>query len=79
VVAEAYRAAVADVDRLREHILAELPRSLNAVVNDAMGQLLRNGEEPSTNSETAAAVVIPEQRKPSQHQPLQTVPTHGHP
>ncbi|MDT7574597.1 MAG: hypothetical protein QOH17_930 [Pseudonocardiales bacterium] len=79
VVAEAYRAAAADVDRLREHILAELQRSLNAVVNDAMGQLLRNGEEPSTNSETAAAVVIPEQRKPSQHQPLQTVPTHGHP
>jgi cell division septum initiation protein DivIVA len=79
VVAEAYRAAVADVDRLREHILAELPRSLNAVVNDAIRQLPRNTEEPSTISEAAAAVVVPEQRKPSQREPLQTVPSHGHP
>ncbi len=78
VVADAYRAAATGVERLRGHILAELPRSLNAVVNDAIAQLPRKLEEPPTVSEAAAAVVIPEQREPPQHEPLQAAPGHGH-
>lgn len=73
VVADAHRAAAADVDRLREHLLAELQRSLDAVVNDAVGQLPRTIAGAPTVSDAAEAVVLPPQRVP-QTGPLETMP-----
>jgi vacuolar-type H+-ATPase subunit H len=55
VVADAHRAAAADVDRLREHLRAELPRSLDAVLNDAIGQLPRTLAVTPTVTDAAEA------------------------
>jgi cell division septum initiation protein DivIVA len=73
VVADAHRAAAADVDRLREYLLEELPRGLNAVINEAIGQLPHTIDANSIISDPADAVVLPKQRQP-QTGPLQAVP-----
>ena len=73
VVADAHRAAAADVDRLREYLRMELQRSLDAVVNDAVGQLPRTIAGAPTVSDAAEAVVLPPQRVP-QTGPLETMP-----
>jgi F0F1-type ATP synthase membrane subunit b/b' len=62
VVDEAHRAAAADVDRLREHLLAELPRRLNAVIDDAVERLPSRAEAAADDS--AESVVVPRQRQP---------------
>jgi DivIVA domain-containing protein len=64
VVDEARRATAADVDRLREHLLAELPRRVNAVVDDAVGQLPGWAERAATASNSPEVVVVPQQRQP---------------
>jgi F0F1-type ATP synthase membrane subunit b/b' len=63
VVDEARRAASADVDRLREHLLAELPRRMNAVMDDAVSQLSSEPKGAATADDPASAVV-PQQRQP---------------
>jgi cell division septum initiation protein DivIVA len=62
VVDQARRAAAADVDRLREHLLAELPRRLNAVLDDAAGYLPGRAEV-TTGDGLAEPVVLPRQRQ----------------
>jgi len=64
VVADAHRAAAADVDRLREYLRMELPRSLDAVLEDAIGQLPCTPAGVPTVSDAAEAVVLPKQRIP---------------
>jgi DivIVA domain-containing protein len=64
VVADAHRAAAADVDRLREHLHAELPRSVDAVLNDAIKQLPRTLAGAPTVTDAAESVVLPPQRAP---------------
>lgn len=63
VVRRAHSVASAGVDRLREHLLGELPRSLNAVIHDAVGQL-PGPTEASIADDPAKAVVLPRQRQP---------------
>jgi DivIVA domain-containing protein len=62
VVDEAHRAVAADIDRLREHLLAELPRRLNAVIDDAVERLPSRAEAAADDS--AESVVVPRQRQP---------------
>jgi DivIVA domain-containing protein len=64
VVDQAQRAAAADVDRLREYLLAELPRRVNAVIDDAVGQLPSRPEGAATAGDCAESVVVPQQRQP---------------
>jgi V/A-type H+-transporting ATPase subunit G/H len=64
VVDEAHRAAAADVDRLRERLLAELPRQVNAVIDDAIAQLPSGPEGPVTADGSVESVVVPQQRQP---------------
>jgi DivIVA domain-containing protein len=75
MVADAQRAATADIDRLQEYLLAELPRSVNAVISEAVGQLLHTIDGASTISDSAHSsdvVVLPEQRQP-ETSPLQVM------
>ena len=76
VVADAHRAAAADVDRLREHLYAELPRSVDAVLNNAIGQLPRTLAGAPTVTDAAQAVVPPPQRIP-QTGPPEPAPESG--
>ena len=64
VVDQAHRAADADVDRLREYLLAELPRRVNAVIDDAVGQVPSRPEGAATAADGAESVVVPQQRQP---------------
>jgi DivIVA domain-containing protein len=64
VVDEAHRAAAADVDRMREHLLAELPRQMNAVIDHAVAQLPSGPQGAATADESAGSVVVPQQRQP---------------
>ena len=64
VVADARRAAATDVKRLREHLLAELQHSLDAVLNEAIAQLPRTIAGAPTVSDDAEAEVLPSQRVP---------------
>jgi DivIVA domain-containing protein len=66
-VDHAHRTAAADADRLREHLLAELPRRLNAIIDDAVGQLPGPAETTPTAADPAEAVVLPQQRQPQTH------------
>jgi DivIVA domain-containing protein len=75
VVANAQRAVTADIDRLREYLLTELPRSVNVVISEAVGQLPHTIDGASTisdSADSAGVVVLPEQRQP-QTGPLKAV------
>lgn len=61
VVDGAHRAAAADVERLREHLLAELPRRLNAVIDDAVERLPSRAQAAATADDS---VVVPRPRQP---------------
>jgi len=58
ILDEARRAAADDADRLREHLLAELPRQVNAVIDDAIGRV------PGAPATADDPVVVPRQRQP---------------
>jgi len=59
VVEEAHRTAAADVDRLRESLLAELPRKLNAVLEAALSRV-----EGAASDDQPRGPVVPQQRQP---------------
>lgn len=64
VLDQAHRTAAADADRLRERLLAELPRTLNAVIDNAIGQLPGPAETTPASGSPTEAVALPQQRQP---------------
>jgi F0F1-type ATP synthase membrane subunit b/b' len=64
VADQAHRTAAADVDRLREYLLAELPQRVNAVIDDAVGQVASRPEGALTADDCTESVVVPQQRQP---------------
>jgi V/A-type H+-transporting ATPase subunit G/H len=64
VVDQAHRTAAADADRLRERLLAELPPTLNTIIDTAIGQLAAPAEVTSRTGDLTGTVAVPQQREP---------------
>jgi chromosome segregation ATPase len=64
VVDQAHRTAAADANRLREHVLAELPPKLNTIIDTAIGKLAGGSDATSMTDSPGEEVTLPRQRQP---------------